>query len=76
MIRKIGVYETKGQQFPTIKQAIAYRENLIEKFLRKLPGFQSMPLPDRIAFVQSIIDNRGALIELMDYDDQLPDDED
>lgn len=68
MIRQLVVYETKGKQFPTVKKAIDFREGLIEEFIRKLPGFDQLRHKDRIAFVQSIIDNRKVLTDLFDYD--------
>ena len=68
MIERVEVFQTKGQTFPTIAKAVEYREGLIEKFLRVLPGFDSLRAKDRINFVQSIIDQRKALIDLLDYD--------
>lgn len=68
MIERVEVFQTKGQTFPTAKKAVEYREGLIEKFLRVLPGFDTIRAKDRIAFVQSIIDQRKALIDLLDYD--------
>lgn len=75
MISRVQVYETKGKQFPTLKKAIDHREGLIEEFVRKLPGFDQLRHKDRIAFVQSIIDSRKVLIDLLDYNDVLSDDD-
>lgn len=74
MIQRVLVYETKGRQFPSVKKAIEHRENLIEEFVRKLPGFDQLRHKDRIAFVQAIIDNRKVLTDLFDYD--IPKDDD
>jgi hypothetical protein len=42
-IKAVTVYETKGKQFRDFEQAVNHRENLIDEFLRKLPGYQDMP---------------------------------
>lgn len=76
MIRSVQVYQTKGKQFDRYSDAVKHRENLIEEFLRKLPGFQDMPAKARIDFVQSIIDRRHDLIDLLSYDDKPEDDND
>jgi hypothetical protein len=75
MISRVQVFETKGKQFPTLKKAIDFREGLIEEFIRKLPGFDQMRHKDRIAFIQSIIDNREVLVDLFDYNEILDEDE-
>lgn len=75
MIQSVTVYETKGQQFRTFKKAVDHRENLVEKFLRTRPGFENMPNRDRIKFIQSILDNRNELIDLLTYDDKTPEDD-
>ncbi len=68
MIQLVEVYETKDKQFRTMKAAIQHRENLIEEFIRRLPGFNGMPPKDRIKFIQAVIDNRKELTDLFDYD--------
>lgn len=74
MIESVTVYRTKGKQFDRLKDAIDHRENLIEKFLRELPGFQDMPPRARIGFVESIIARRQELRELLNYSDKIDDD--
>lgn len=76
MIRQIEMYETKGKQFVSLKSAVAYREGLIEEFIRKLPGFEDVAAKKRIAFIQAIIDQRKSLIDLLDYETSIKDDND
>lgn len=68
MIERIEAFVTRGKQFNSVKQAIQYREGLIEEFLRKLPGFQAMAAKSRVEFVQSIIDRRHELADLLQYE--------
>lgn len=68
MIERVERFVTLGQEFKTAEKAIEYREGLIEEFFRKLPGFDSIRAKDRIAFIQSIIDQRHNLKKLLDYD--------
>jgi hypothetical protein len=68
MIERVERFVTLGQEFKTVEKAIEYREGLIEKFLRQLPGFDSIRAKDRIAFVQSIIDGRKEFRKLLDYE--------
>lgn len=70
-IKRVEVFETKGKQFPTIAKAVEYRENLVEEFLRKTPGFQDIPGSQRIAFVAHILENRAALTDLLDYSNKV-----
>lgn len=74
MIERIEAFVTKGKQFQSIKGAINYREGLIEEFLRKSPGFQTMAAKSRVEFIQSIIDRRRELADLLEYD--VPQDND
>lgn len=76
MIKRTVVYETKGKQFPTVAKAVEYREGLIEAFLRGIPGFQDIPMRQKIPFVQYVLDNRAALSELLNYDLEDCDDSD
>jgi hypothetical protein len=69
-IEAVTVYRTKGKEFDRFERAIEYRENLVEEFLRKSPGFQDMPYKSRIAFVESIITRRAELIALLNYSDR------
>ena len=69
MIKSVVVFETKDKQFPTIEKAIEHRENLIEEFIRKLPGFETMSPKAHISFVQAIIDNRKVLTDLFNYNE-------
>jgi hypothetical protein len=75
MIKQVVVYQTKGRQFPTLEAAQDHRENLIEEFIRSLPGFDTMRARDRITFVQSIIDRRKELLNLLQYDLENDDEE-
>lgn len=68
MIERVERFVTLGQEFKTAEKAIEYREGLIEQFLRKLPGFDSIRAKDRIAFVQGIIDGRKEFRKLLDYE--------
>lgn len=70
------VFVTLGQQFDTLKRAIRCREDAIEEFLRKLPGYREFPAKHTTAFIQAIIDNRSALSALLDYSDTLEQSED
>jgi hypothetical protein len=72
-IKAVTVYETKGKQFRDFEQAVNHRENLIDEFLRKLPGYQDMPAKSRIAFMDGILAGRSKLMDLMNYDDKRPD---
>ena len=66
-IRRVFVYKTKDKQFPTMTAAVDYREGLVEEFLRKSPGFNELPVKQRVAFVRHILDNRKFLTDLLDY---------
>lgn len=72
MIKAVTVYETKGQQFASLDKAVQHRENLIDEFLRKLPGYQDMPARSRVAFMQGILDNRATLRDLLNYSTERP----
>jgi len=76
MIKSVVLFETKGKQFPTLKKAIEHRENLIAQFVEKLPGFETISPKGRIKLMQAIIDNRKALIDLFDYNEELSEDDD
>lgn len=67
MIKSSTVYKTKGKQFDTLKEAIDYRENLIEGFFRDLPGYWIIPPKERAGFIESILSQRKKLIDLLDY---------
>lgn len=69
MIQSVRVYRTKGKQFEQFKAAVNYREDLIDEFLRKLPGYQDMPAKSRIAFMEGILSGRKVLLDLLDYND-------
>ncbi len=75
MIHTKTVYVTLGQQFDTLKRAIRCREDAIEEFIRKLPGYREFPAKHTTAFIQAIIDNRHALAELLDYSETLESDD-
>lgn len=72
MIDVTTVYVTRGKQFPRLADAIKYREGLIDEFFRMSPGFGEMRARDRIAFIQSIIDRRGELMDLLDWSTDEP----
>ena len=66
-IEELTVYQTNGKQFLTLKAAMDYREDLVEQFLRTVPGFQDIPASKKIAFVDAILQNRKTLAELLDF---------
>lgn len=74
MIRRVTVYETRGKQFKTADEALAHRFDLIGEFFDKTPGFWQLPLKEHIAFVQSVVDRRKELAELLDYSPPPEDD--
>ena len=76
MIKARTVYVTQGQQFRDFGQAVEYREQQIDKFLRELPGYSEMPAKSRIAFMDGILQNREKLRALLNYDDKLAESED
>lgn len=67
MIEPVEMFRTKGSLFNSLEKAIEYREGLVERFLRKLPGFDTMAAKHRIAFVQEILDKRNELRDLLDF---------
>ncbi len=75
MIHTKTVYVTLGQQFDSLKRAIRCREDAIEEFLRKLPGYREFPAKHTTAFIQAIIDQRRTLAELLDYSETLESDD-
>lgn len=74
-IERVTRFETHGQLFLTLQKAIDYREGLIEKFFRSLPGFDDIRAKDRIPFLEAIMSRRKELTELLNYD-LLPIDDD
>ena len=75
-IERTVVFVTNGQQFPTLRKALDYREGLVEQFMRECPGFQDVPLKRRIAFVQHVLENRARLRSLLDYSSNADSDDD
>jgi hypothetical protein len=75
-IKRVAMFETMGQRFPSVAEALEFREGLVERFLAAVPGFQDIPAKQRIPFVQHILDNRKTLIALLDYDCEGCDDDD
>lgn len=71
-IKQVYVFETAGRQFDTFKKAVDHREGLIEQFFRTLPGFNDMSPKNRIAFIQTVLDNRHKLTVLFDYLTEVP----
>ena len=70
MIHQLAVYQTKGRQFDSMEKAIEHRENLVEAWMRKLPGFADIPPQDRIKFMELLLAKRKELIDLLSYEDQ------
>lgn len=68
MIERIEVYKTKGKVFDTANKAVEYREGLVDEFFRSTPGFQDLRAKERIAFIQSVLDRRDVLIDLLSYE--------
>ena len=75
MIESVRVYRTRGKQFERFEEAVQHRENLIDEFLRRLPGYQDMPAKSRIAFMTEILSRRQELRDLLNYDDKIEDDD-
>jgi len=55
------------KEFKTPGDAIEYRESLIEQFMRRLPGFDTMAAKKRIPFMESLLHQRHELMALLDY---------
>ncbi len=72
MIVSKTIYQTMGREFRRFEDAVEFREGLIDKFLDDCPGFYQLLLKDRIAFVQSILDRREELINLLSYSNKMP----
>lgn len=68
MIERVERFVTDGKEFKSLQKAIDHREGLIEQFLRALPGFDGIRAKDRIPFIQTIIDKKKQLRELLNYE--------
>lgn len=69
-IKSRVVYETAGERFDTFKKAVDHREGMVEKLFRNLPGFLEMSPRNRIEFIQSVLDRRDTIRELLDFDNE------
>lgn len=76
MIEAVTVYRTRGKQFERFDQAVAHREQLINDFMEKCPGFFMLQLKDRTAFIESILSRRQELRDLLNYEDKPERDDD
>lgn len=67
VIKEVTKFETKGRSFYTEKDAVQFREGLVEAFIRGLPGFTDIPASKRVVFCSRILDKRKELLDLLDY---------
>jgi hypothetical protein len=58
-----------------LQAAIDYREGLVEEFLKKTPAVAFVQHSDWINFVQSILDRRKELINLLDFNSEIDEDD-